>query len=582
MKRFYLIIICLISLFLNTYGIWGGIPSKERLRLLCSNEQEIKDLSPIMKETRDEIYSKMRYPGDPYDIPEDYYDVMVTGKEIKMSKYLISSLRSFLLRSYYPDEQSTLAMIGGMNPKNLDFNPHCFAYGSLYLYSIGIVLKIASIFNLLTLSSDISYYFLNPSEMGKIFIIGRTIGALMGVLAVYIMYLLGCLLYNKRIGLISALFLAIMPVVIAFSHYMKPYVFDLPFLLLAFYFSVKILDCDKYSNYIFAGIFAGIACGVLIIFGYVFLAIPIAHLIKRAGQHQKIAIFSIFEKRILLSGIALIGAYLAVNPYILVSMNEAINEFRFLSNCYSFDFSLAHCFYYFKVSLSTGLGWPQLLVVTAGILYSLYKREKKDILLLSFIFPGFFYIGATTYTQIHYGIWLLPFLILLGARVIGEGFAKGRIIRWITLAIFFVVSIYTFTYSLAYDRLFVEEDTRLASGKWMVANMEEGASIGYINQLTPFSAPLVNPFKYKIRWWEGDKWWGEKDLSDSLPQYFVWAKNVHILPKGLLVVIKSQYQEIKRFDKSPSIFGIKFKNRKECPATWRIPNPAIVIYKVKN
>jgi len=565
---------------LNTYGIGGGIPGKEHLKLLFSNEQEIQDLSQIMKETRDEIYDKIKYHGDSIDIQEDYCDVVVEGKETKMSKYLISSIRSFLLRSYYPDEQVTLVSIGGMNPKKLDFNPHWFIYGGLYVHLVAISLKIASIFNLLTISPDISYYFLHPEEMGKFFIVGRLVGALVGVLAVYIIYLLGSLLYNKNVGLIAALFLAIMPAVVVFSHYLKPYIFDLPFLLLAFYYAVKILDSDKFSNYIFAGIFAGIAGGVLIVFGYVFLAILIAHLIKRISQHRKIiTIFSIFEKRIFLSVIAFIGAYLAVNPYILVSMNEAINEFKFLSRCSHFSLTLEHCFYYFRVSLATGLGWPLLIVITAGLAYSLYKRERKDILLLSFIFPGYLYISATKYNFIHYGIWLLPFLILLGARVIGTGLEKGRLIRCVALIILLAISAYTFTYSLACDRLFAEEDIRTTCGKWMVANIEKGASIGYIYQPTPFAAPLVNPFKYKIRWWEKDRWWGEKDLDTGLPQYFVWAENIHSLPEGL--DIKSQYQEMKRFDKPPSIFGIKFKNEHEKDYPWSILNPNIVIYKLK-
>ncbi|MEK9148758.1 MAG: hypothetical protein AAB267_01785, partial [Candidatus Desantisbacteria bacterium] len=134
---------------------------------------------------------------------------------------------------------------------------------------------------------------------------------------------------------------------------------------------------------------------------------------------------------------------------------------------------------------------------------------------------------------------------------------------------------------LAYDRLFVEENSRFISGKWMVANIEEGASIGYFNPPTPFAAPLVNPFKYKVRWWEEDKWWGEKDLDNSLPQYFVWAKNVHSLPEGLWRIIKSQYQEIKQFDKLPSVFGIKFKNENEKDYPWSILNPNIAIYKLK-
>lgn len=576
MRRIWLGIICLVALFLNIYGIWGGIPSEDRLKLIFSNKQDVEKLSQVMKEARDEIYQTMEYYGGPPDIQDIRYKIVVEGKEVEMPKWLINSIRSFLLRSNYPDEQAVLASLGNMNPQKLDFNPHFFEYGGLYIYLVGAGLKIASIFNFLTISPDISYYFLHPDEMGKFFIVGRLLGALMGVLAVYIIYLLASRLYNRRVGLISALLMSFVPVVVVFSHYLKPYVFNLPFLLLSFYMAVKILDSDKISNYIWGGIFAGLAGGILIPFGLIFVSIPTAHLIKRISQNPKIsAILSIFEKGIILSIISSIVVFIIINPYMLVSIKEVLNEFRFLSNCHPFNPAFGHSLYFFRVSLAQAFGWPLLAVVSIGTLYSLYKREKTDILILSFIFLAYFYISATTYRSVHYGIWIIPFLILLGARLIGIGLERGRTTRYITLTILLVVSVYTFLYSLSYDRIFAEEDIRVKCGKWLLTNIEPGASIGYFRAPTPFAAPLVNPFRYKIRWWQEE----EKNLSSDLPQYFVYAKECDPIPEEIKPVLKSQYQEIKRFEKIPEVFGIEFKNGEEYSGVWNRLNSVISIYK---
>jgi hypothetical protein len=562
MRKIWLTIICLVALFLNIYGIWGGLPSEERLRLIFSKKQDIKKLSQVMKETRDEIYQTMEYYGGPSHIQPMQYKVIVEGKEVKLPKWLINSIRSFLLRSNYADEQAVLASLGRMNPQKLDFNPHFFEYGGLYIYLVGASLKIASILNLLTLSQDLSYYPLHPNEMGKFFVIGRLLGALMGILAVYIIYLLTSLVYDKKTGLISALFLSIIPVVVIYSHYLKPYVFNLPFLLLSFYMAVKILSSENKSNYIWGGVFAGLAGGILIPFGLIFISILIAHLIKRIPQNPKKiwVILSLFERKIVLSLLSAIIAFIVINPYMLISLKEAINEFLFLSRRHSFNFTFEHCIYFFKTSLAQALGWPLLIVVSAGTIYSLYKREKTDILIFSFLFLAYFYISATTYRYIHYGIWIVPFLILLGARVIGVGLEGGKIIKYSTVIILSFVFAYTFLYSLSYARVFAQEDIRVRCGKWILANIEPGASIGYLRPPTPYAAPLVNPFKYKIMWWQE-----EKDSAKSLPQYFLYAKGCDYIPEELKPIIESQYREIKRFEKIPEILGIKFKSRESPP-----------------
>ncbi|HAW49544.1 TPA: hypothetical protein DCX16_01135 [bacterium] len=570
MNRFLLGIILFISLFLNIWGIWGGLPSKERTNLVFS-ESQIKGLSKIMKETRDEIYQRTEYFGSgPVGFKNEMYRITLDGIEHEISKFHIGSARSFLIRSCYPDEQAVLASLGNMNPSKLDFNPHMFSYGGLYIYLIGFSIKIAALLNLLTLTPDTTYYFLHPGEMGKFFVIGRLVGALIGVLAIYIIYLIGSFLYDKRTGLIAGLFLSLLPAVIIYAHYLKPYVFNLFFFLLSFYWTCKVLYSDKISNYILAGLFAGIAGGILLPFGTIFICIPIAHLIKRIST--KISIRSLFEKSIILSILSAIIGFIIVNPYLLVSLKEAFSEYMFLSRCVPPNFSFDRILSYSKVSLPAGFGLPLFVVVIAGILYSFYKREKIDYLILSYIIPLFFFITATTYRFIHYGIYILPFLILLSARVLGIGLKGGRMIRHITLIIILFVSIYTFLYSLSYDRVFAGRDIKTEAGKWIVKNIEKGESIGFRREPTPYAHPPINILEYKVSWID------ENGRIDPLPKYFVESENDSI-PDGFRSILKFQYCEIKRFERHPEVFGVKLFFGKNYPWWWKTPNPDILLYK---
>ena len=45
-------------LFLNTYGLWWGIPDGERIELVFGNKKIVTQLSEIMRETREEIYKR--------------------------------------------------------------------------------------------------------------------------------------------------------------------------------------------------------------------------------------------------------------------------------------------------------------------------------------------------------------------------------------------------------------------------------------------------------------------------------------------------------------------------------------------
>lgn len=574
-EGFLLGIICLISLFLNTYGIWGGLPSKERANLVF-NESQIKGLSKIMKETRDEIYQRTEYFGSgPIDMKDSMYKITLDNKDYEISKFHISAARSFLIRSSYSDEQAPLVALGNMNPAKLDFNPHMFSYGGLYIYLIGACLKIASFLNFLVLTSDITYYFLHPNEMGKFFCLGRLVGALIGVLAVYIIYLIASFLHDKKTGLIASLFLSLMPAVVIYAHYLKPYVFNLPWFLLSFYYTCKILHSDKISNYILAGLFAGIAGGILLPFGTIFISIFVSHLIKRISWNIKNTILSLFEKSIIFSIVSAIIGFIGVNPYLLVSLKEAMAEYRFLSRCVPFNFSFDNILFYSRVSLSAGLGWPLLIVVIAGVLYSLYKREKTDILILSFIIPAYFYISATTYNSIHYGIYMLLFFIFLSARVLGVGLKRGKIIRSTTLIIILIVSLYTFLYSLSYDRIFARKDMKTEAGKWIIENIKKGESVGFGRQLTPYAHPPINILEYKVSWIEE-----EKDKIDPLPKYYVFSENDSI-PDGFKLILKSQYCEIKRFENFPEVFEIKFLYGKGYSRWWwKTLNPNILIYKL--
>ena len=76
-----------------------------------------------------------------------------------------------------------------MQPKKIDFNPGQYTVGGAYLYLVGFILFLLSRLNLIKLTTDMGFYFLNPDKIGVFYIVGRTITILYGLGIIFFSYL---------------------------------------------------------------------------------------------------------------------------------------------------------------------------------------------------------------------------------------------------------------------------------------------------------------------------------------------------------------------------------------------------------
>ena len=108
---------------------------------------------------------------------------------------------------FYPDE----AMI--VNPAAAfgtgDLNPHFFIYPSLYMYVLSFVYGMSYVFGWLTgvFSSTDDFVRLFFNDATLFYLPGRFIAAFSGVATVALVYVYGRRAYDRRVGLIAALFL---------------------------------------------------------------------------------------------------------------------------------------------------------------------------------------------------------------------------------------------------------------------------------------------------------------------------------------------------------------------------------------
>lgn len=116
--------------------------------------------------------------------------------------------------------------------------------------------KIVGVFS--SLNDFIILFFKNK---GHFLLIARLTVMLFGVGTVYVLYRLGRDFFNRRMGLLSALFLSLVMGHIASSQVVKADVPAAFFTVLGFYFICKIITSGSMRNYILSGVFIGLGIG---------------------------------------------------------------------------------------------------------------------------------------------------------------------------------------------------------------------------------------------------------------------------------------------------------------------------------
>src|SRR5262245_43864175 len=122
---------------------------------------------------------------------------------------------------WHPDEliQRTRTMVGDRT-----VNPHYFTYGGLHYYvlAIGAIAPIyfhARLFDPPTRDDSERTQWWERRLMPRIFVAARVISALMSTLVVWIVFIVGRLLFTKTVGYLAALFLTVSMSFVAVAHF---------------------------------------------------------------------------------------------------------------------------------------------------------------------------------------------------------------------------------------------------------------------------------------------------------------------------------------------------------------------------
>ncbi|MDX6676490.1 MAG: hypothetical protein QOE31_542 [Solirubrobacteraceae bacterium] len=357
-----------------------------------------------------------------------------------------------------------------------DWNPNYYVNPPAYTYIVHIALAI-----FYGGRAGVSNAF--AADPTNIWILSRALAGLLGTLAVWLLYLAGSRLIDRRVGLLSA---GIMAVAFLPVFYSKLALNDVPTLVgvcLALWGTAGILRFGRPRDYLFAGIGLGLACATKYTGGIVLLAI-----LGAVGAQFAASGGRAYAMR----GLAIVvgtslAAFLIANPYALLDFSAFTEGLTHQSDASGdaagkLGLTQKSGYLYYLWSFGWGLGWLPLVLAAGGAVRLWFDESRLVGILVPPVIVFVLFMGSQ---ERYFGRWLLPvfpFVCILAAYAAIELVdlaARSWPALKPTVAALAVVAVcgQGFVYSLHSGLVLSREDTRNLAREWMVAHVPLGDKI---------------------------------------------------------------------------------------------------------
>jgi dolichyl-phosphate-mannose-protein mannosyltransferase len=320
----------------------------------------------------------------------------------------------------------------------------------------------------------------NPTE---VFVVARVTAAVVGTLAVWLVYLAGARMFGRATGLLAAALLAVSFLAVFYSHLALNDVPTLAPIALSLWGTAGILREGRVRDYLLAGAGLGLACATKYTGGIVLLPLLTAVAVQFAapgGPGRAV-------RGIVIAGVVAVGAFLVANPYAVLDfaafrdgLQHQADAAEDVAGKLGLTQTSGHLYYLW--TFTWGLGWVPLVAAVGGA--ALLAFEDRRALLVLGPAPVLYVLFMGTQER-FFGRWLLPIFpiaCLLGAFAIvrlAELAARRVPALMPALAVLGAVVLLGqgIVYSLHSAMTLSRADTRNATRAWLVAHVPAGTKI---------------------------------------------------------------------------------------------------------
>jgi hypothetical protein len=320
----------------------------------------------------------------------------------------------------------------------------------------------------------------NPTE---VWVLARVLSAFLGTVAVWLLYLAGARLIDRRTGLLAAGIFTVAFLPVFYSHLALNDVPTLAPVCLALWGVAGVLRRGRGRDYLVAGIGLGLACATKYTGGIVLLPLVAAAGAQFAAAGGRP---SALRGLGLAAGAALV-AFIVANPYALLDFDAFWNGVTHQSDASGdaagkLGLTQESGILYYLWSFGWGLGWVPLVFAAGGVVRLWHDERRLVWVLVPAVVLFVLFMGTQ---ERYFGRWLmpvLPFVCILAAYAaleLAEWGARLRPALRPTLIALAVVAVCAqgVVYSLHNGLVLSRADTRNLTRDWMVDNIPLGTKI---------------------------------------------------------------------------------------------------------
>jgi hypothetical protein len=321
------------------------------------------------------------------------------------------------------------------------------------------------------------------SDPTQIWLLTRLLSAILGTLAIWLTYLTGTRLVDRRVGLLSAGIFTVSFLPVFYSKLALNDVPTLAPLCLALWGVAGVLRLGRRRDYVIAGIGLGLACATKFTGGIVLAPLIGATVVQFTAPGGRAGA----TRGIVLAGAAALLAFIIADPYALLNWSAFTDGLTHQSDASGdaagkLGLTQRNGYLYYIWSFGWGVGWVPLVFAVGGAV-RLWFDERR---LMWVLVPGVLLFLAFMGSQERYfGRWLMPVIPIV---CILAAYAAFELIDFSeryssALKPTFIVAVVValcaqgFVYSLHNGLTLSREDTRNLARDWMVAHVPLGTKI---------------------------------------------------------------------------------------------------------
>jgi YYY domain-containing protein len=389
------------------------------------------------------------------------------------------------------------------DPETSTLNPHFFAYGSLPFY----MLRLAT--HLLTIPASLSSYltawpslaeFLEGlrrmSDYDHITLVGRALSALIDTAVIYLTYLLGKRVYDRRVGLLAAAFVTFTVFHIQVAHFYAVDALLTFFVLLFFVFALDFARRGGMWNGALMGATLGMALATKVSAAPLLLVVLGAYVLHFRARGKE-------DPRresclLLLTLASLAVVFFLCEPYAILDFDAftagIAEQSRMVRGIADYPYTRQYIntpafLYQIEQTAVWGMGLPLGLVAYGGLGFFLWRawrdRRGEELLLLAWVGPYFLVTGAFMVKFMRYMLPLLPFFLIMGAAMLfafrdwlRRRFpARKAAASAIWYGLTGLVLACSVLYSLAFVSIYSRPHSRIQASEWIYRNVPAGSTL---------------------------------------------------------------------------------------------------------